>query len=60
MSTTFRCEWCGRFYTSALPEGSACQNHIPEHNARLRTDMARFNARLQRASTAPAPQEEKS
>ena len=42
----YRCDWCGRFYSSPLPEGSACPNHIPEHNARLTADIARFNARL--------------
>ena len=33
--SVYRCDWCGRFYSSPLPEGSACPNHIPEHNARL-------------------------
>lgn len=42
----YRCDWCGRFYHSTLPEGSACPNHIPEHNARLRESIARHNRRL--------------
>jgi hypothetical protein len=49
----FRCDWCGRFYSSPLPEGSACPNHIREHNERLRADIARFNARL-RAPEVPS------
>lgn len=44
--TVFRCDWCGRFYSSPLPEGSACQNHVAEHNERLRRDIERFNQRL--------------
>lgn len=42
----YRCEWCGRFYASAAPEGSACPNHIPEHNKRLSEQIARHNERL--------------
>jgi hypothetical protein len=43
----YRCDWCGRFYSSPLPEGSACANHIPEHNERLRLSIQRHNARLE-------------
>jgi hypothetical protein len=57
MSPVYRCDWCGRFYSSPLPEGSACDDHIPEHNERLTRNIARFNARLQaerrRRSSAP-------
>jgi hypothetical protein len=49
----YRCEWCGRFYSSPLPDQSACQNHIPEHNARLAKDIERFNARLHSTSQEP-------
>lgn len=42
----YHCDWCGRFYASALPEGSACQNHIPEHNKRLRDAIEKHNAKL--------------
>lgn len=42
----YRCDWCGRFYSSPLPEDSACPDHIPEHNARLSASIAQFNARL--------------
>jgi hypothetical protein len=52
--TVYRCDWCGRFYASPLPEGSACDNHIVEHNARHSADIARFNERLKRARTADA------
>lgn len=51
--TTYRCEWCGRFYSSALPEPSACLDHIPEHNARLEADIARFNAKLAARQASP-------
>ena len=57
MSNVYRCEWCGRFYSSYLPEGSACPDHIHEHNARLTADIAGFNARLafnREAREAPA------
>jgi hypothetical protein len=54
----YRCEWCGRFYSSPLPEGTACENHIMEANERLERDIARFNARLMKARTAPARTEE--
>jgi hypothetical protein len=47
LRTVYRCDWCGRFYSSSLPEGSACPNHIPEHNARLAASIARHNARLE-------------
>jgi hypothetical protein len=51
----YRCEWCGRFYSSPLPEGSACDDHIPEHNERLRASIERFNRRLaESAATSPA------
>ena len=36
---TFRCDWCGRFYSSELPDGSACPDHIIEHNERLRREI---------------------
>jgi hypothetical protein len=42
----YRCDWCGRFYSSPLPEGSACDEHIHEHNERHSADIARFNERL--------------
>lgn len=44
--SVYRCEWCGRFYRSQLPEPSACPNHVPEHNAKLEADIQRFNAKL--------------
>jgi hypothetical protein len=50
----YRCDWCGRFYSSPLPEGSACDNHIPEHNARLSASIARHNQRLNGLPVAPA------
>jgi hypothetical protein len=55
---TYRCDWCGRFYSSPLPEGSACPNHIPEHNARLTASIKRFNQRLAAARPAVEPREE--
>lgn len=42
----YRCDWCGRFYSSPLPEGSACPNHIPEHNARFTRSIEEHNTRL--------------
>jgi hypothetical protein len=42
----YRCDWCGRFYSSPLPDGSACQNHIIEHNERLTASIVLFNKRL--------------
>jgi hypothetical protein len=42
----YRCSWCGRFYSSSLPEGSACANHIPEWNEWLRKHIEKFNAKL--------------
>lgn len=42
----YRCDWCGRFYSSPLPEGSACPNHVPESNARNAASIARHNARI--------------
>lgn len=53
--TVFRCDWCGRFYSSPLPEGSACDNHIPEHNARLRASIERHNARLRSSQAVSEP-----
>lgn len=56
--TIYRCEWCGRFYASPLPEGSACPNHIPEHNERLRVSIEAFNSRLrERQNQAEANRE---
>ncbi len=52
--TVYRCPWCGRFYSSPLPEGSACPNHIPEWNEQLRADIERFNKRLHACSGGPA------
>lgn len=48
----FRCAWCGKFYSSELPDGSACREHIPEHNVRLAKDIAQFNAKLKPAQPA--------
>ena len=42
----YRCRWCGRFYSSPLPEESACRDHIHEANERQRQEIERFNARL--------------
>jgi hypothetical protein len=42
----FRCDWCGRFYSSELPDGSACDDHILEHNARLQKSIEQHNAKL--------------
>lgn len=56
--TVYRCDWCGRFYSSPLPEATACPNHIPEHNVRFAVQIARFNERQaerQAALTAPSP-----
>ena len=47
MKQVFRCDWCGRFYASSLPEGSACQDHIQDHNARLADSIARHNAKVE-------------
>lgn len=33
----YRCEWCGRFYKSSLPDGSACPNHIFQYNAKIQS-----------------------
>jgi hypothetical protein len=46
--SVYRCDWCGRFYSSPLPEGSACDNHIPEHNERLTAQIARHNEKVGR------------
>jgi hypothetical protein len=48
--SVFRCDWCGRFYSSPLPEGSACRDHVYEHNERLSKDIERFNSRLSPAA----------
>lgn len=42
----YHCDWCGRFYSSQLPDGSACDRHIPEHNERLRKSIEQHNQRL--------------
>jgi len=52
---TYRCDWCGRFYSSPLPEGSACESHIQEHNERLRKSIERFNAKLASPDTTRRP-----
>lgn len=43
----YRCDWCGRFYSSPLPENTSCPNHIPEHNERLQASIARHNQKLE-------------
>jgi hypothetical protein len=45
---TYRCDWCGRFYSSPLPEGSACPNHIAEWNDQLTDSIERHNRKLTR------------
>ncbi len=55
--SVYRCDRCGRFYSSPLPEGSACQNHIPEHNARLTASIKKFNERLAAGVSARVPEE---
>ena len=53
--TVYRCDWCGRFYSSPLPEKSACDDHVLDHNARLMESIDRHNAKLvtTRASEDP-------
>ncbi len=46
MSTIYRCQFCGRFYSSELPEATACPDHASEAAEKLRRDIARFNVRL--------------
>jgi hypothetical protein len=52
LMTVYRCDWCGRFYSSPLPEDSACPDHIPEHNERHRRSIERFNERLRTRAVA--------
>jgi hypothetical protein len=52
--TVYRCDWCGRFYSSQLPEGSACPNHINEHNERLAESIKRHNDKLHNCRGGPA------
>lgn len=42
----YNCEWCGRFYSSPLPEPSSCPNHIPEWNKKLSKMINEFNQRI--------------
>ena len=42
----YRCEWCGRFYSSPLPEPSGCEAHIREANERLARQIAAHNERI--------------
>lgn len=44
--TVYRCDWCGRFYSSPLPEGSACPNHIRESNDRLMREIEKHNEKI--------------
>ena len=44
----FRCQWCGRFFSSELPEASGCPNHILEANEQLRKSIEKHNAKLAR------------
>ena len=46
-----RCEWCGRWFASELPEPRGCSNHVREADEALRRDIERFNARLTRQPT---------
>jgi len=46
----YRCPWCGRFYASPLPEGTACADHAADYNEQHRRDIERFNAKLQKES----------
>jgi len=52
-ATVYRCPWCGRFYSSYLPEGSACRDHIVEWNEWLRKDIEKFNQRLASGGVRP-------
>lgn len=59
-ATTFnlyRCEWCGRFYSSPLPEPTGCDAHIQEANVGLHKGIAAHNARLLVASPATPAKE---
>lgn len=44
-----RCQWCGRFFASALPEPLGCPDHTREANEALRLSILRHNAKLQLA-----------
>lgn len=44
--SVYRCDWCGRFYSSPLPEGSACPNHIQESNYRLMREIEKHNEKI--------------
>jgi hypothetical protein len=41
-----RCHWCGKFYSSEVPDSYGCPNHIVEHNAMLAANITKFNAKL--------------
>ena len=49
---TYRCDWCGRFYSSPLPEPSSCRDHIPEWNAKLTRMIADFKSTIVTSSPA--------
>lgn len=42
--SVYRCDWCGRFYSSPLPESTACPNHIREANEKFSKEMAKSRA----------------
>jgi hypothetical protein len=42
----YRCRFCGKFYSSPLPEATACRDHQDAYSEWLRKDIERFNAKL--------------
>lgn len=49
-----RCQFCGRWFTSELPDGYGCPNHIHEGSEALRRSIEQHNARL----APPSPPQE--
>jgi hypothetical protein len=43
---TYRCDWCGRFYSSPLPDPSACDDHLYEHGELLKARIEKHNAKM--------------
>lgn len=48
-----RCEWCGKFFSSPLPDAFGCKNHIAEHNAKMQRSIDEHNRKLAQRLAPP-------
>lgn len=52
MMPVYRCDWCGKFYSSPLPDGTACPNHLDSYRVVAKWRREQHNKKIERERRA--------